>query len=236
MVQGSGTLDKRKGDILRFIVKDFGRTAVPVSSERIFKMSRLGISPATIRNIMMDLEDSGLIRKPHTSGGRIPTDSGYRHFVDGLSRPSAGFGRKSPREDFDKDIMCGAVHEFAKELKLFASAISFGEEIFHEQAGFGDIFSEPEFQESSMLAHFGRLVDDLENVMEKYRRVLSGKDSGGFDIWIGEENISRDARCGSSLAASVRLRSGDEAVFFAFGPKRMDYEKAISKIIDLLNQ
>jgi heat-inducible transcriptional repressor len=77
-------LNDREKTILRSIVQQFILTASPVGSRNITKKFDVGVSPATVRNIMSDLEDSGFINHPHTSAGRIPTDKGYRYYVDTL--------------------------------------------------------------------------------------------------------------------------------------------------------
>lgn len=77
-------LNEREKTILRSIVQQFILTASPVGSRNITKKFNLGLSPATVRNIMSDLEDSGFINHPHTSAGRVPTDKGYRYYVDSL--------------------------------------------------------------------------------------------------------------------------------------------------------
>src|SRR3989344_4741932 len=74
-------LDSRKEDILGFVVRDFVRTAFPVSSNAVFGGLRLEVSPATIRNIMLELDDMGYLYQPHTSAGRAPTEKGYRYFT-----------------------------------------------------------------------------------------------------------------------------------------------------------
>lgn len=78
-------LDDRKLEVLRAIVEDYVATQEPVGSKSLADRHDLGVSPATIRNDMAALEDEGLIAAPHTSAGRVPTDAGYRMFVDRLS-------------------------------------------------------------------------------------------------------------------------------------------------------
>ncbi len=77
-------LNDREKTILRSIVQQFILTASPVGSRNITKKFNVGVSPATVRNIMSDLEENGFINHPHTSAGRIPTDKGYRYYVDTL--------------------------------------------------------------------------------------------------------------------------------------------------------
>ncbi|GAA4888222.1 heat-inducible transcriptional repressor HrcA [Streptomonospora salina] len=78
-------LDDRKLAVLRAIVEDYVSTNEPVGSKALADRHTLGVSPATVRNDMVSLEEEGYITQPHTSAGRVPTDKGYRLFVDRLS-------------------------------------------------------------------------------------------------------------------------------------------------------
>src|SRR5215468_5103173 len=79
------SLDERKLDVLRAIVEDYVATQEPVGSRALVERHQLRVSAATIRNDMAVLEEEGYLRQPHTSAGRVPTDRGYRLFVDKLS-------------------------------------------------------------------------------------------------------------------------------------------------------
>lgn len=83
------SLDDRKLEVLRAIVEDYVATQEPVGSKSLVERHQLGVSSATVRNDMAALEEEGYIRQPHTSAGRVPTDAGYRLFVDRLSRVKA---------------------------------------------------------------------------------------------------------------------------------------------------
>ena len=87
-------LNKREQKILMLIIDEFVEIALPVSSSSLCKRHDLGFSSATVRNVMVDLENKGLIFQPHVSAGRIPTDSGYRIYVDSLM----SVGKLSPSE------------------------------------------------------------------------------------------------------------------------------------------
>ncbi|EFW26208.1 heat-inducible transcriptional repressor HrcA, partial [Actinomyces sp. oral taxon 171] len=76
----------RRLKVLSAIVTDYVRTREPVGSKALVERYRLGVSPATIRNDMAALEDEGYIHQPHTSAGRVPTQKGYRLFVDEVAR------------------------------------------------------------------------------------------------------------------------------------------------------
>src|SRR3984885_4526256 len=90
-------LDERKLAVLRAIVEDYVSTTEPVGSKSLVDRHGLDVSPATIRNDMAVLEDQGFIAQPHTSAGRIPTEKGYRLFVDRLSsiKPMSGAERRA---------------------------------------------------------------------------------------------------------------------------------------------
>ncbi|MDX6234587.1 MAG: heat-inducible transcriptional repressor [Nocardioidaceae bacterium] len=89
--------DDRRLEVLRAIVEDYVSTNEPVGSKSLVERHQLGVSPATVRNDMAVLEEEGFITQPHTSAGRVPTDKGYRLFVDRLSsvKPLSGAERKA---------------------------------------------------------------------------------------------------------------------------------------------
>ena len=82
--QKSNGLDTRSREILRCLVREYIHSGSPVGSRRLAKVHSEGLSSATIRNVMADLEEGGFLRQPHTSAGRVPTDKGYRFYVDSL--------------------------------------------------------------------------------------------------------------------------------------------------------
>ena len=111
-------LDERKAAILRAVVEEYVETAQPVGSQTIARASRLGVSSATVRNEMTVLERDGYLAQPHTSAGRVPTDRGYRFFVDHFT------------ETGDLPVpQRRAVSDF------FASAHRALEELLHETSG-----------------------------------------------------------------------------------------------------
>src|SRR5512133_799530 len=87
-----GELDKREREVLRALVSDYIQTGEPVASQPLLARHELDCSPATVRSVMGDLEELGFLEKPHASSGRIPTERGYRLYVDSLLKmrpPSA---------------------------------------------------------------------------------------------------------------------------------------------------
>ncbi len=86
--RSSGSLDPRAQSILRAVIDEYVTTAIPVGSNALVERYGFGVSSATVRNILADLESAGLLTHPHTSAGRIPTDAGYRYFVESIAGTS----------------------------------------------------------------------------------------------------------------------------------------------------
>lgn len=109
-------LDERAKQILYAVVQSYINKPDPVGSRFIVKKYSLGFSPATVRNIMADLEDLGFLSQPHTSAGRVPTDKGYRFYVDSL--PNIGGGNESDAGMVE--FLC----QFTKKLENIRSDIN----------------------------------------------------------------------------------------------------------------
>ena len=91
-------LSARKAAVLRAVVEGYISTTQPVGSTHVSERADLGVSPATVRNEMLALEQAGYLSQPHTSAGRVPTDKGYRHFVDSLTDVSGTLGRSERQQ------------------------------------------------------------------------------------------------------------------------------------------
>jgi len=81
----TGPLDLRAQAILRAVIEEYVTTAAPVGSQALVERYRLGVSSATVRNVLAELENAGLLSHPHTSAGRVPTDNGYRFYVESIT-------------------------------------------------------------------------------------------------------------------------------------------------------
>src|SRR5512135_3162307 len=85
MASHPGTVAPREREILTAIVETYIQTGEPVGSRTLSRLSKDGLSPATIRNVMADLADAGFLEQPHTSAGRVPTPQAYRYYVEQIS-------------------------------------------------------------------------------------------------------------------------------------------------------
>ena len=83
-VRSSGPLDLRSQAILRAVIEEYVTTAQPVGSQALVERYRLGVSSATVRAVLAELEAAELLTHPHTSAGRVPTEQGYRYFVESI--------------------------------------------------------------------------------------------------------------------------------------------------------
>ena len=134
------TLDERKQKVLRAIIRDYISTAEPVGSRTIAKKYDLGVSPATIRNEMADLEELGYIEQPHTSAGRVPSDRGYRYFVDCLMK------KQQLTTDDEKKILSG----YRTKVKDVGTVLKQTNTIMSDITSYTSILTGPEFNKSSL--------------------------------------------------------------------------------------
>lgn len=100
-------LSERRQRVLRALIEDYIEYALPVGSRTLTERHRLGVSPATVRNDLSALEDAGFIQQPHTSAGRVPTDAGYRSFVDELLQSGLA-EEERPHRDIVEELRASA--------------------------------------------------------------------------------------------------------------------------------
>lgn len=118
-------LDARKMSILKAIIDDYIASVEPVGSRTIARKYDMGLSSATIRNEMADLEEMGYLSQPHTSAGRIPSDKGYRLYVDKLMDPNEPV-LKPTQEDLEaiRDFMQRRIHELNQMVRAASEIVS----------------------------------------------------------------------------------------------------------------
>lgn len=115
-------LDERQGRVLTAVIAEYLATAEPVGSRAVARGHGLGLSPATVRNVMVDLEEMGLLSQPHTSAGRVPTDKAFRLYVDSISLDlPEGWGQRL-REHYTHPQ--GGVEQLMEQTSFHLSAFS----------------------------------------------------------------------------------------------------------------
>ena len=117
----------RRMEILRVVVEDYIRTQEPISSSSVTSRHKIGVSPATVRHEMAQLEEEGYLMQPHTSAGRIPSEKGYRYFVDQLSSliPLSAVQRHAIQDFLQGSVsMDDALHRSARLLAQITGQIA----------------------------------------------------------------------------------------------------------------
>jgi len=210
----------RQGEILNGVVMEYIERAMPVSSQLLEKKRKFGISPATVRNEMQKLTDEGYLFQPHTSAGRVPTDKGYRFFVDELLEELSPVEVRLPQDLWKSDFYREATKFLAEESSEFALGYLAGEKIVWKD-GWGDIFEEPEFIQPGLAASFAKMIDELEeNIEEIFLPEVK--------IYIGKENPVSESEDFSIITAGF-----SDGLFAILGPKRMSYDKNIKLLYNI---
>ena len=147
-------LGRRKQLILQAIIEDYIKTAEPVGSRTVSKKYLTNVSPATIRNEMADLEEMGYIEQPHTSAGRVPSDKGYRLYVDELMDKRTV--NKQEHEFIRKEFM-----EVVGEIDML---IKHASRILSAMTNYASIAMAPQFKRTS-LKHLQLIKVDSYNIL-----------------------------------------------------------------------
>ena len=246
-------ITERQTEILNRLIQEYIDSARPVSSQLLEKKYDFSICPAMIRIEMQKLTDQGFIQQPHTSAGRVPTDKGYRFFVDNLlahlNFPQEKFGglkkEISELEDIfqkaEKDIfkLASRLTKFLAEQSSNFTILNLLERDFFWKEGWEEILKEPEFEEKDLISNFTELLESFEENIEnlkinpvRNRRFLNGVNSG-IKIYIGKENPFSKTKDFSIISSRCHLPEGEEGIISLLGPKRMAYDKNISLINSL---
>ena len=224
---------KRKNRVLSAAVSAYINAGVPVSSQELAEYFEL--CPATLRNILAELEDDGYLFQPHTSSGRVPTDKGYRYYVDflmsehGLNDEQKALiinGYRAPVSSLE-DVLEKTTVMIA-ELTHYTAIVSFAEwddRIFCK--GLSNIFAHPEFRDLEKLAVLVKFLEEKKQVLELLNQQLSQS----FKVYIGTEIACQGINDVCSLVVSS-YRSGKKhnGRIAVLGPRRMSYDSTVSTL------
>ncbi|MDP2735800.1 MAG: hypothetical protein Q8P12_06355, partial [bacterium] len=219
----------RQERILQGVVEEYISAAQPISSQHLQERYDFGVSPATIRSELLDLSESGYLAQPHTSAGRVPTDKGYRFFVDRLL--ASGLyerGPLVPRFKPEERDPAALLQRVARELSLASSlvaAVSRGDLLWKE--GWESLLSQPEFEDRRTLLNFSRFVEDAE------RYFASLPAQGSVMVSIGAENRFSKAKDFSILVTVCETPQTQRFTVALLGPRRMAYGKHIHLLASL---
>ena len=229
-----GSLGERKAAVLAAVVADYIRTGEPVGSASVAKKHRLGVSSATVRNDMAALEELGYLRQPHTSAGRIPTDLGYRYYVDALPRwPSL----PQRQERLIQAFFVGAPpdpQEVVRGTAILLSRLTRYGAVAQQPrsqhvviGGAANIVSEETFERRDTVR---RLLEALEEEDAVLRLLGALALEDDVAVRIGHENPVAAMREASVVVAPYRGGGGTLGAIAVIGPTRMHYPEAISTV------
>ena len=221
-------ITERQRQILSQIIEEYAETASPVGSVTMAKL--FGVSSATIRAEMARLEALGLIAQPHTSAGRVPTDAGYRYYVNHLDEAvddsSLERGthaievRVSSQSQADAAIR-RAVDSLV-ELTGNLGLATIGGQLY--LSGISQLFTQPEFMDTRRVQAVAKLLDNLEPWL---REAAPGEP---LNIFIGQENpIGRNSEV-SLIVSKFRSPFSDRSYIGVLGPTRQNYSRVMSLV------
>jgi len=225
----------RQQQILRAIVEQYAEVASPVGSNLMAKV--FGVSSATIRAEMADLERKGYISQPHTSAGRIPTDKGYRYYVNQLvAADSTEKGIQSAEKGTGAEraltarVMSGGLPERTirntvdtlVELTHNLGLATIGNQLY--MSGLSNLFGQPEFMNTGQAQQVARLLDNLEPWLRE------AAPNEPLNVYIGAENPVGRAAGASLIISRFRSPYSDNSYIGVLGPTRQQYRDVMGLV------
>ena len=225
-------LKRRHDAVLGIVINHYIDTAEPVSSRLVAR--KLDLSSATIRNVMADLEEIGLITHPHTSAGRVPTDKGYRYYINSLMH------MRGVTDNVMKQVEASyhqALRSLGDVLERTSHLISHltnyvGVTLFPEYDkvyldGTSHIVEQPEFRDLNKLSSLLRYLEQKRQILDLLSRDV---DNDRLTVHIGKEMHSNYLDDCSIVTRGYRVKGKVAGRLGVIGPKRMVYEKVIPTV------
>ena len=221
-------MTERQTQILAAIIEQYAEIAAPVGSVTLAKL--FGVSSATIRSEMARLEDMGLIAQPHTSAGRVPTDQGYRFYVNRLNEAQtdvppqldrsvraieARVQTHSNRADRAIRSAVDSLVDLTQNLGL----ATIGDELY--LSGMSNLFSQPEFLQGNHVQAVAQLLDNLEPWL---REVAPNEP---LNVFIGSENPIGKTSGATLIVSRFRSPYSNQSYIGVLGPTRQSYGRVM---------
>jgi heat-inducible transcriptional repressor len=225
-------MTERQKAILATIIEQYAEIAVPVGSVTLAKL--FGVSSATIRSEMAKLEEMGYIEAPHTSAGRIPTDKGYRVYVNGItdaamSELPSGLDRSTRaieahvNSHLDKaDRAIRSAVDSLVELTGNMGFATIGSELYTN--GIGTLFSQPEFLSGSHVQAVAQLIDNIEPWLRE------AAPNEPLNVFIGSENPIGKSSGATLIISKFRSPYSDSSYIGVIGPTRQNYARTMGLV------
>jgi heat-inducible transcriptional repressor len=219
-------MTNRQQQLLKAIVEQYAEVASPVGSSLLAKV--FDVSSATVRAEMAELERLGYISQPHPSAGRIPTDKGYRYYVNSLSDGT----EVVPAERRSERALAQRVQTGGSPERQIRNAVDTLVELTHNlglatignqlyMGGLSNLFGQPEFMHPGQVQQVAQLLDNLEPWL---REAAPNKP---LSVYIGQENpIGRSAGC-SLIISRFRSPFSDRSYIGLLGPTRQTYRESM---------
>jgi len=229
----------RRKAILTATINKYIQEALPIASEDI--ASDFDLSSATIRNIFADLEETGYLTHPYTSGGRVPTAKGYRYFVDFLMLELPDYSsdkemHKEEREFVTREYQREVVRmedalertsEIVSALTHYTSVVSildWQDKFFYKGVGF--VLEEPEFQDFNRIRFLVRMMEDKQRLLAIINRQFHEK----VKIYIGDELGCQEIDNCALAVSAYRVKNSFSGRLAVLGPMRMKYSHIVSTL------
>jgi heat-inducible transcriptional repressor len=218
----------RQAKLLAAIVEQYAEVASPVGSSLLAKA--FNVSSATIRAEMAELERLGFIHQPHTSAGRVPTDKGYRFYVNAMQS-----SEQLPVEHRGERALAARVASGGMPERTIRNAVDTLVELTHNlglatignqlyMSGLSNLFGQPEFMHAGQVQQVARLLDNLEPWLRE------AAPNEPLSVYIGEENpIGRSAQC-TLIISRFRSPYSDNSYIGVLGPTRQSYRDVMSLV------
>ncbi len=218
----------RQRHILCAIVEQYAEVASPVGSNLLAKV--FGVSSATIRAEMAELERMGYIMQPHTSAGRVPTDKGYRFYVNNLSEE-----KEQPAERRVERALTARVYDGGLPERTIRNAVDTLVELTHNlglatignqlyMSGLSNLFGQPEFMQPQQVRQVAELLDNLEPWLRE------AAPNQPLNVYIGRENpVGRSAGC-SLIISRFGSPYSDHSYIGVLGPTRQNYREVMNLV------
>lgn len=220
----------RQQSILNAIVEQYAEVASPVGSSLLAKL--FNVSSATIRAEMVELERGGFITQPHTSAGRVPTDKGYRYYVNAVAAeaPTELTNDRRGQKALAARVKVGGVPERTirntvdtlVELTHNLGLATIGNQLY--MSGLSNLFGQPEFIDGSQVRQVAQLLDNLEPWLRE------AAPNEPLSVYIGGENpIGRSAGC-TLIISRFRSPFSDRSYIGTLGPTRQSYRDVMTLV------
>lgn len=223
-------MTERQIQILAAIIEQHAEIAAPIGSVMLAKL--FGVSSATIRSEMARLEEMGFITQPHTSAGRIPTDAGYRFYVNTLNEAALNNHQPVLMDRSARAIETRVNNQSNRADRAIRSAVDSLVELTHNLglatigdelylSGIGNLFSQPEFAEGGHAQAVARLLDNLEPWLRE------AAPNQPLNVFIGSENPIGKGSGASLIISRFRSPYSDNSYIGVLGSTRQSYARVM---------